>query len=144
MTNISKNPLTTTQLENLFDQMSAVFANTSKKHVHDILSDLLGHEEKIMLAKRLAAIVLLARNRSIYFTANSLHLSTATVAKLEDQMICGQFTHITSLFEKKSKGVAEILETIDSILHLGGILPHYGQTHASEAWKKRHKNLSVN
>jgi len=136
MTNISKDPLTPEQEQDLFTQMSALFAGKSKPNIQNLLSDLLGHEEQVMLAKRLAIIIMLERKQTAYFIGTTLHVSPATVTRINSLRKAGYYEHITKLCNTKSITVITILEGIDSILHLGGILPHYGHTHKSEAYKK--------
>lgn len=137
MTNVSKHPLTKQQETDLFANMSAVFANTPHQKVHALLVDLLGPEERIMLAKRIAIIIMLDRKHSSYFIASTLHVSPATVTRVASALKSGKYDTIAQLFRSKSIRVKDILESIDAILHLGGLLPHYGQTHKSEAYKKR-------
>ena len=125
MTNISKKRLSDQQLEKLFSQLSVLVAKSSTANAKLILSDLLGYEEKVMLAKRLAAVLLLHRGTSLYQTAQLLKISTATATKIHRQIEVGEYEHIVNVFKKKSHYIVEVIGTIDSILHLGGILPHY-------------------
>ena len=148
MTNVSKHPLTPTQEAELFDQLGVLFSKRTRNQTQELLDDLLSETEKIMLAKRLAILVMLYRKQSLYFIARTLHVSSATVARLQECLEQKQFNHILKTFEKPTPAILEIIQAIDDILHLGGILPRYGQTYASEAYKKnqaaRRKNLSVN
>jgi uncharacterized protein YerC len=140
MTRISNTPLTKNQEINLFNQFGVLFAKKTQTQVQDILNDLLGKEEKIMLAKRLAIIILLYRNQTTYFIAKNLNVSTATVHHVQEGIHSGKFNAILQTLKKPTSTTVAILESIDDILHLGGILPHYGQTHASEAYRKRAGN----
>jgi uncharacterized protein YerC len=69
MTNISKNPLSADELERLFFQLNTTIATLNKQGAHDFLHDLLGTEERIMLAKRFAIIVMITENYSTYSIA---------------------------------------------------------------------------
>jgi uncharacterized protein YerC len=148
MTNVSKHPLTTTQEAELFSQLGVLFSKRNPQQAQELFDDLLSQTEKIMLAKRLAILVMLYKKQSLYFIAQTLHVSSATVARLQECLEHDQFDHILKTLEKPTPAILEIIQAIDDILHLGGILPHYGQSHASEAYKKnqeaRRKNLSVN
>jgi uncharacterized protein YerC len=124
VTNISKIPLDNTQLNQLFAQLSTCIGNMHVGAVDGFLTDLLGAEERIMIAKRLAAIILLLEGHSIYRTAQILHLSTSTVTHLSRQLLTGDFSNIVSLFKKEKKDYLGFLDVIDSILHAGGIMPH--------------------
>jgi len=89
-----------------------------------------------MLAKRFVAVLLIHRKQTPYSIARSLNLSQTTVGKLLEQYDSGKYQHIVKSISKPTPEVVRLLETIDSILHLGGILPHYGQTHRSEKIRK--------
>jgi uncharacterized protein YerC len=136
MTNVSKNPLTKDQEERLFAQLGVLFGKKTTGQAQQIFSELLGTEEKIMLAKRLAIIIMLSRQQTIYFISNTLHVSSSTVGRIQECMEQGQFNNILLTFKKPTPAIKTIIESIDDILHLGGVLPHYGQTHKSEAYRK--------
>ena len=136
MTNISKKLLKSKQLDQLFTQLSQLVANSNAKTAHLMLTDLLGYEERVMLAKRLAAIVMLSRGNTQYKTAQVLKISTSTTAKIQTGIKLGRYKHLTGELKKNLNLVLELLEAVDDILHLGGILPHYGGT-------KRYKKPSL-
>ncbi len=125
MTNISKSPLSETQEKRLFTQLSTCLSVLNQQKTDAFLSDLLGYEERIMIAKRLAAIVMLIQGQSLYRIATTLHISPATAQKLAQRLDEGEFTSITKLLKKDTHTFMQLLETLDSILHLGGLLPHY-------------------
>ena len=58
-------------------------------------------------------------------TAKLLKLSPATTQKIKRQLEEGQNDQTILILGKNKKDYFVILETLDSILHLGGILPHY-------------------
>ncbi|MFN3693339.1 MAG: Trp family transcriptional regulator [Candidatus Paceibacteria bacterium] len=136
MTNISKFPLSKEQENELFDQLGILFSNRSADATQGLFRDLLGPEEKIMLAKRLAIIILLHKKQSLYFIAQTLHVSPATVARQQDLLEENHYGNIIACIAKPTPSIIGFLQAIDDILHLGGILPHYGETHASELYKK--------
>tara|TARA_B100000745_G_scaffold299776_1_gene251453 strand:- start:457 stop:882 length:426 start_codon:yes stop_codon:yes gene_type:complete len=140
MVNISKESLCQKDLHRLFTQLNSTVGRLSAKQSEDFLSGLLGTEEKVMLAKRLAAIIMLVHGQSIYRVATSLKVSTSTSKNYKNQLKSGQYDLLLNSITKQKKRYLELLETIDSILHLGGALPHYGQTLASEEFK-RNKRL---
>ena len=136
MTNISKSPLDSEQEHRLFEQLGALFKNKSAGENNLLLEELLGAEEKIMLAKRLAIIVLLYRKQTLYFIAQTLHVSPATVSRVAILLQTGRYSHICKNFDSKTKKAIDMLQAIDDILHLGGLLPHYGMTHKMDGYKK--------
>jgi len=139
MVRLNKNLLTKQQIDSLFQQLNVLFAGNTPSELNVLLSDLLGEEEKIMLAKRLAIIIMLTRNQTAYFIAHTLHVSPATVTRIQSLLESGKYQTLAKKFQKPTPFIIDMIEAIDSILHLGGILPHYGQTHASEEYRKHKK-----
>lgn len=140
MTNISKQPLSPEQEQLITQQISVLFTDKSTAETSAILKSLLGPEEHLMIAKRFAIIVMLWKQYTMYAIAQKLHVSSSTVARIETKYQQGKYTNITTLLNKPTLSIIDILESIDSILHLGGILPHYGQTYKSEAYKRSKAN----
>jgi uncharacterized protein YerC len=136
MPKVSKHPLPKDDEAILFAQLAKLFSKKSSLETQDILGDLLGYEEKLMLAKRFAIITLIWKRQTIYSIAQKLHVSTSTVDRILDNYNRNSYSNITQALDKPSNAILEILNTIDNVLHLGGILPHYGQTHATEAYKE--------
>ena len=125
MTRIPKKNLDEQQITTLFTQLNTVIANLNQTQANQFLFELLVPEERIMIAKRLAAIILLLEGRSRYFVAQTLHMSQSTITILHSKIKTNQYTEMTRLLGKNKKNYFAILDTLDSILHLGGILPHY-------------------
>jgi uncharacterized protein YerC len=139
MVHISKNVLSEKQLKGLFQQLHAVLGKLKAEEIGSFLDCFLGPEEKIVLAKRLAAIIMLAHYQSTHKVVNTLHISSSTADLIRRRLAEGTYDPLLRTLREKKKRYIEVLETIDSILHLGGLLPHYGQTPQSEAWR-RHQN----
>ncbi len=125
MVYINRHELTKKDLDLLFLQFDTLLGKLNQKAIHTFLSELLGREERIMLAKRFAAIILLVESTSEYKTAQLLKLSPTTTGKIASEIEHGTYSGIVTLLQKNKRDYLKILETIDSILHLGGILPHY-------------------
>jgi uncharacterized protein YerC len=136
MTNVSKYPLTEKQERDLFTQLCVLFSNRPTETIQSIFYELFGEEEKVMIAKRLAIIVMLHRHQSLYFIAETLHVSSATVSRQQKLLLDGHYSELVNILSKPTPSIKLVLKAIDDILHLGGILPHYGETHRSEAFKK--------
>lgn len=141
MTRVSKNNLPADTIDTIFTQLNQTLCRLKVPELDYFLSELLGPEERVLIAKRLAAIILLNHKQSMYVVAKKLNLSTSTADRLQKRLKDGEFDKLVALLEQRKRSYLEILDAIDSVLHLGGILPHYGQTHASEAYKK---NVSIN
>lgn len=136
MVQISKSPLSKSDEMVLFIQLTQLFSKKSDIEVQGILSNLLGYEEKLMLAKRFAIVVLLWKKQSIYSIAKIVHVSTSTVARIHQNYHAGAYINIIEALDTRNPSIVAILKSIDDVLHLGGILPHYGQTHRSEMYKR--------
>ena len=93
MPHVSKIKLNKQAEEKLINSLETVFTKISKKdEMSAFLLSLMTHTEKLMLAKRLAVIILLKEGLSQTDIANSLHLTRDTVFKL------------SLLFETKQEG----------------------------------------
>lgn len=125
MVRLNKNQLTSKQFNDLFVQLNKTLSTLSAPETNLFLSDLLGTEEKIMLAKRLGIIVLLLEDYSLYKISRLLKVSPATAKKLKEELDNGKLKNLINVLNKNKRDYFTILNTIDSILHLGGILPHY-------------------
>lgn len=123
MVRLNKNELPAEQLENLFKQLSALLSGSSSKNVDILLLKLLGPEERIMLAKRMAVAVLLEKGYSHNSIADILHLSTTTIANIESRWGKGGAKSIVSVLKENKSSFEDITELIEFILSFGGIMP---------------------
>ncbi len=124
MVRINRNELPKKDLDALFSQFDATIGKLDRKTVSVLFGELLGREERITLAKRLAAIILLREGISEYKTAKILKLSPSTTGNIAENIERGTYKRTFDLLSKNKRNYLSILNTIDSILHLGGVLPH--------------------
>lgn len=80
-----------------------------------------------MLAKRLAVAVMVQEGYSLYRISNTLKVSPATAEKIKESIERNEYQHILSVLKKDKANYAIILEVIESILTVGGIMPRYGK-----------------
>ncbi len=139
MVHVNHNQLTQENLDGLFQQFDALLGKLDQKAIRIFMGEILGHEERIMIAKRLATIVLLQEGLSAYKTSLVLKLSPSTVGKIADHIKDGSYAGTIALLHKNKRNYLAILNTIDSILHLNGILPHYN---GLERYRMTNKNYS--
>jgi uncharacterized protein YerC len=125
MVHLNRNDLDALQQQKLLAQLAKILNPTQTKKTHELISELLGQEEQIMVAKRLAVIILLSEELTAYKISRLLKLSESTVHKIEDRLHSGHYDHVLHTIGKTKKDYFQVLRAIDSILHLGGILPHY-------------------
>lgn len=136
MVNVSKVPLSKRKLAELFAQLNGAIGRLDSRKSELFLASFLGPEEKIMLAKRLAAIIMLHHGQSLYRVADALKVSPTTAKNYKRALQQGTYDELFRALQKRKASYVELIETIDSILHLGGALPHYGESYRSEAYKR--------
>ncbi len=123
MVRINRTELTAQELSLLLSRLDTTLARLKKDDMHIFIGEILGKEERITLAKRLAAVVLLYEGYSCYRVSLLLKLSFTTTTKLRKKIETGAYACTVRLLTKKKLDYDELLNTIMSILHLGGILP---------------------
>ncbi len=124
MVHVNRNELSKGDLDALFSQFDTLLNKLNLNETSILLNELLGREERITLAKRLAVVILLHEGMSEYKSAKVLKLSPTTTGRISEDMRRGVYTKTIELLQKNRRDYLIILDTIDSILHLGGILPH--------------------
>ena len=103
MPHISKKLLEKDKFINIHKQLSKVlgeFARTGKSKI--ILDGLLTKTEKLMLAKRLAIIVMLNKNESIYAIEQTLKVSPSTVARMSVAYESGLYAELVKKIRKQN------------------------------------------
>ena len=125
MVRLNKSKLSNTQLNKLSKQFTQLITSSKEDQTITVFDSLLGKEEKIMIIKRLAVIILLVEGKTLYSISRAVKVSPATAKKLKLDIERGKYDELLRVIGKNKKEYFSILETIDNILHLGGILPHY-------------------
>ena len=133
MTHISKHKLKQEYLDKLFIQLSKVTATLNKRNSSDFFDEFLGPEEKIMLAKRLAAIVMCIEGNSSYRISQLLHMSPSTTERIKLKYQIGKYTHIENILTKEKGNYEEFWRMLDIILRAG--MPPMGRGR----WKSLYK-----
>jgi len=123
MTHVSKIKLasgTEKQITKAF--MDALFSTSlqrGKARVHSILT----RTEKLMLAKRLAIIVMLSRDESYYQIEKTLNVSGSTVHRLHKRLLSGDFDPLCRVFNRN----LSFLDYLEIFLSAG--MPSIGGAH---------------
>ena len=109
------------------------FANNSLK-ARDFFSDLLSETEQMMLAKRLAAAILITREKSPTYIHESIHLSYSTIS-IVSAWVKNSKPSTNKLLKQiaKEKGWEEVLDKIEETLDKIHPLP-------GTDWKYQYKN----
>lgn len=125
MVRVNRHSLPKKELSRLFVQLDTTLGKLNKNDTSAFLSEILGAEERLTIAKRLATVVLLIEGYSQYKTAMLLKLSPTTTERIATKIEDGVFDETIRILGKNKNDYFAILNALDSILHLGGILPHY-------------------
>ena len=125
MVRLNKNQLDEEQLLALYAQFDKRFSNLDTLETHILFNELLGQEERVMLAKRFVAIIMLLESKSLYQISETLKISSSTAQTLQTKLQNDEYNGLVKMFRKNKKEYFDILKAIDDILTLGGILPHY-------------------
>ena len=89
-----------------------------------------------MYAKRFAAIVMIHEGYSLYRIGRTLKLSPATAKTIKFRYDNDRYKHIVATLKGNKPNYLAIIELIDSILTVGGIMPRYGKSHMYKKYQK--------
>lgn len=123
MVRLNQNHLTDKQLELLFRQLEKLIDPKHSTQAGAIMRELLGAEERIMVSKRLAIILLLHEGYSLYKIAKILKVSPATAKIIKHNYDRAGYTTVLSKLAKSKPHYQSIIKTIEVILLAGGIMP---------------------
>lgn len=119
MAHLSKQQLKKAHIEQLFDQLNGIIGKLDYRGSEDFFSELLGKEERIMLTKRFAAIVMLMEENSIYRTSQLLLMSPSTVERIKLDLELGRYDTIARLLRKNKQDYEKFWNTLEIILRAG-------------------------
>ena len=121
MPHISSKKLDEKLLEKLFRKLIVVFEQAqNKRYMTEVTKELFTETEKIMLAKRLAIILMLAGNTPQHKIADVLKVSPTTVVKMSLKIEIGKYNTILKISKQEKIGLEKI---VWAILTAGGIMP---------------------
>ncbi len=123
MVRVNRNLLSGEDTRQLLRRFDDALAMLTLAQTTVVLNELLGKEERLTIAKRLIAIVLIHEGYSEYKTSKLLKLSHSTTKIIAEKLERGTYDGIVRLLTKRKLDYAELVNSIMSILHLGGILP---------------------
>ncbi len=124
MVHVNRNILPSKENDRLFKQLDRTLGEMDQKSISIFLHEILGHEERLTIAKRLGAIILIHEGLSEYRAARLLKLSPTTTGKIAKGVRTNAFTGTLSLLKKNKRHYIALLKTLDMILHVGGLMPH--------------------
>jgi Trp operon repressor len=121
MPHISSKKLSPKLTEKLFGKLIAVLGKAqNQQSLPLITNELFTATEKIMLAKRLAIILLLVKNIPQHRIVETLNVSPSTVAKTSLMIEIGKYNAILKISQKEKLDIEKL---VWNILTAGGIMP---------------------
>jgi uncharacterized protein YerC len=121
MPHISSKKLNSSLLEKLFGKLINILGKAQDKQYLDIvINELFTPTEKIMLAKRLAIILMLSNSTPQHRIVGVLKVSPSTVAKMSLKIEIGKYKIILKISKKEKVDIEKI---VWKILTVGGIMP---------------------
>jgi len=121
MPHVSKKKLDKETFEKIFRKLIAVLERAqNQKKLTPILDELLTETEKIMLAKRLAIVLMLSGNTPQHRISEALFVSPSTVTRISLSIEVGKYDLITSISKKDRIDLEKIIWLL---LTAGGIMP---------------------
>lgn len=119
MAHLSKQQLDPKHLRMLSKQFEQIIASLNAQSSPLFLDELLGEEEKVMLAKRLAAIIMFMEGNSSYRVWQLLKLSPSTADRIGLNYENGKYAHIETALKSKKSDYERLWETLEIILRAG-------------------------
>ncbi len=116
MTHISKNKLPSKEFNSLYNQMTDLVASFNKESTSEFFSELLGEEERVMLVKRLAAVVMYIEGNSSYRVWQLLQLSPSTAEKIRLDYERGRYKKLTNIIKRQRNRYHDFWRTLEIIL----------------------------
>ncbi|MFA5888958.1 MAG: Trp family transcriptional regulator [Candidatus Paceibacterota bacterium] len=121
MPHVSSKKINPALLEKLFNKLITVFSRAKdNKSMQSFIDEILTPTEKIMLAKRLAIILMLSGKTPIHKIADTLMVSPTTVIKMSLEIEVGKYNSILNISKNEKDDIEKI---IWNILTVGGIMP---------------------
>lgn len=103
MAQIGKEKLDDVFQEELITQLAQLTSNRHPRQSKEILVELLGDTEVIMLAKRLAMVVMYMDDATTYQVEQTLKVSRSTAARIKDDYDQGKFSEIEKRYKTNQK-----------------------------------------
>jgi len=125
MVHISKDKLGEKVSIQLFNELVSFISPKNTTAAKGILGDLFTQTEKVMMAKRLAAIFMISEKISLYKIATRLKLSTSTVKRMYTNYSNGEYDELLRELNKRKIEKEKFWELIELIARAG--MPSMGK-----------------
>lgn len=138
MTHVSQKEVADRWLEKMSELLLAATTQpSSARGRKKVLMELLTDTEKLMLAKRVALVAMIAADFSSYTIAKRLKMSTATIKRFRKLFDGGAYEYLATEL-KKLKDQEVFWETLEKISR-GGLPPVVGKSFQPTLLQKRTK-----
>ncbi|MEA1929525.1 MAG: Trp family transcriptional regulator [Patescibacteria group bacterium] len=132
MPHISANQVKKKVFLQISDQLiRSVTKTAGENSSRRLIGELFTPTERIMLAKRLAAVVMIQRGYSCYRITKTLKISSSTTSRFYRQVKLGKFDYLAKLLTgssaKNKRERARIDITLEQLLR-GGLSPRVGKS----------------
>ncbi|PCI29755.1 hypothetical protein COB55_01620 [Candidatus Wolfebacteria bacterium] len=119
MPHVSQKKLSDQKNKEIYFDFLHIFTDKGTGHSRKkMLGELLTPTEKVMLAKRLAIVVLLHKGVSTYQIENALKVSPSTTARIRLQVEVGFYNEISKYVSKKGSG-KDFLDILEKVIYAG-------------------------
>ncbi len=119
MTNVSKRKLPDAQFAALFNQLIKVTSSLETTEAANFYDSLLGPEEKIMLVKRFAAVVMFKEGNTPYRVSQLLLISPSTAEKIHFDYEMGRYRGMVKYVKKKKTEYKKFWMILEKVLEAG-------------------------
>lgn len=121
MPHVSSKKLSSELTGKLFGKLITIFGKAqNQQSLSLIINELFTSTEKVMLAKRLAIVLMLANNIPQHRITEILQVSPTTVAKTSLMIEVGKYNAILKISKKEKLDIEKL---VWNILTVGGIMP---------------------
>ncbi len=135
MVNVSKRTLKEKHFTELLGQLAKITAKSNHRTATAYLTELLTTSEQVMLAKRLAIILMLREQVANPVIAKTLRVSRTTVSKVFNEYFNGHFHTIGRLAGRTKAEKQELWSMVEKVLSLG-MPPMAGPSRAPYLYKQ--------
>lgn len=123
MVRVNRNKLSKKEQDELFKQFNKLLGKLSDKNANVFLEELLGSEERLTIAKRIATIIMLREGYSAYLISDRLKLSSSTTDRISKKLKKGEYSRLEEILTTQKATYSALIDLMESILTVGGIMP---------------------
>ncbi len=118
MAHLSKKELPSETVATIHRQLLSLFSSHNRNVAKVVTEEFLTETERLMLAKRLAIVMMLNEEISYYRISRTLAVSTSTIKRLHTELLNENFSATLKLANNK-KGRENFWKALETILQAG-------------------------